>query len=262
MRAFTLVELLVVIGIIALLIAILLPSLSRAREAGRNAVCLSNLRQVHSALVLYAMDNDDHIPIGYRQAKQFNSMIYSGTAGHYVLFGKLHDQGLTFDGGVFFCPSEQRPNFQWDVDENPWPPGEGANASRNTFSGYACRPLTELPDDFANPPADLARFSVPKLSQLGNRAILADVMNSPDRLDTRHVKYVNVLYADASASRFDREKFPQEFPYLGVDDLDQPVELGDFTGGGFEELPPPAGWPPDPAWDDEQDAIWASFDYR
>src|SRR5262245_25572318 len=52
-RGFTLIELLVVVSVIAMLIAILLPALSRAREAGRFAVCLSNLRQVGIGLQGY-----------------------------------------------------------------------------------------------------------------------------------------------------------------------------------------------------------------
>lgn len=252
-RGFTLIELLVVIGIIALLIALLLPALSRARAASRAVVCLSNLRQVHNAVVFYANDNDDHIPVGYRGNKQFNSMIYSGTAGRFVLFGKLHEAELTWEGGVYFCPSEQNPQFGWDSPRNPWPPG--ADPTANTYSGYACRPVAELPDNWASPPPDLSGFHVPKLTRLRARALLADLMNSPDRLDTRHESFVNLLWADGSAARFERKSFPQEFPYPTPDG-----PLGDFDGG-FEDLPPPS-FPPDPQWNDEQDAIWAAFDRR
>jgi len=64
-EGFTLIELLVVIAIIALLMALLLPVLERAREQGRRALCLNHLRQLTVAWIMYAEDNDGKLVDGW-----------------------------------------------------------------------------------------------------------------------------------------------------------------------------------------------------
>jgi prepilin-type N-terminal cleavage/methylation domain-containing protein len=89
---FTLIELLVVIAIIALLVSILLPSLNRARELAKRAVCSTNLNGLGKAMVLYSSSNDDQMPStgsgGYTAApsgeadeQAFRDAVDNGDAG-------------------------------------------------------------------------------------------------------------------------------------------------------------------------------------
>jgi prepilin-type N-terminal cleavage/methylation domain-containing protein len=64
LSAFTLVELLVVISIISLLLSILMPTLSKAREIAKNVVCTSNLKSIGTSIIVYTMSNDNLLPPG------------------------------------------------------------------------------------------------------------------------------------------------------------------------------------------------------
>jgi len=78
-RGFTLVELLVVIGIIALLISILLPSLAKAREQGIRTKCLANLRSLQTAVTMYANDSRQFVPATNWGGNQTtNGKMYAG----------------------------------------------------------------------------------------------------------------------------------------------------------------------------------------
>jgi prepilin-type N-terminal cleavage/methylation domain-containing protein len=117
---FTLTELLVVIAIVAILAALLLPSLAAAKEAGRRAACLSNLRQIGMAIFSYAQDNDGRIPYGPK-ALPFTSpaSLYPSTGsptsllslqnGAPVGLGLLLQRYLADQPKVFFCPGTDQP---------------------------------------------------------------------------------------------------------------------------------------------------------
>jgi prepilin-type N-terminal cleavage/methylation domain-containing protein/prepilin-type processing-associated H-X9-DG protein len=105
-RGFTLVELLVVIGIIALLISILLPALSRAREQANKVACLSNLRQLGMAVMQYCGDNKDRFPRPATSGGVDEDWIY-WQPGRNLDDGRL----VPYTGGRFIakayrCPSD------------------------------------------------------------------------------------------------------------------------------------------------------------
>ncbi len=100
-RAFTLIELLVVISIIGLLLSILLPALGQSRLAAKSAVCLSNVRQMGTALVEYQFDNRTYFP-GH----------HTPTSTPYIVWPPRLRVYMAGNHQIFFCPSND-PTFKW-----------------------------------------------------------------------------------------------------------------------------------------------------
>src|SRR4051794_38508351 len=107
-KAFTLVELLVVIGIIALLISILLPSLQRARAASESTVCASNLQQMGVGIQLYIAHNKGKLPLVWQRS--WAAPVVPGfpeDGRGWTVFGLLYDPkgSIKIPMSKFRCPS-------------------------------------------------------------------------------------------------------------------------------------------------------------
>jgi prepilin-type N-terminal cleavage/methylation domain-containing protein/prepilin-type processing-associated H-X9-DG protein len=100
-KGFTLVELLVVIGIIALLISILLPALNKAREAAKSVQCMSNMRQVGHAVQMYVNENKNQFLPPYRLAE---ATTFAPTGPYY--FQWIPAKYFKEAPGFFICPSD------------------------------------------------------------------------------------------------------------------------------------------------------------
>lgn len=198
-RGFTLIELLVVVAIISILAEMLLPALSRAREAARRVSCLNNLRQTGLSLKMYAGEAKDSYPtiqtlVGQAcDVRNESFLMFEGRA--------LYPEYLT-DARVLVCPSDQDGQEQFDLGRWNRPDGPGGSRSGGSTNPCLFDDLSYIYPGWVFKTAWLADPATKDMSYLFYDAFIDVLRNKPVESFGEDWTFVDEFGETQTATRF------------------------------------------------------------
>lgn len=216
--AFTLIEVLVVISIITLLISIMLPSMSSARENGRAAVCLAQIREVGNATSVYAdMSRDEYpygvpVPVATVDHPHYTGWNNGARGGGIPPQQQFFSMNIISDIKVYTCPTDPHPkNYNWwDYDVHP----DLNNGSSYMFSEYALFGIAwqkrkALKHSMVWQPSSFVWAADGWMCPNGWTWATTDpgdlILLGGHRIDWSHLGGINALYGDNHAERRPQE---------------------------------------------------------
>lgn len=197
-RAFTLVEVLVVVAILAVLAALVFPSVGKAKQQAAQAQCINNLKQISIASVQFGTENNGDFPPNVA-----GTPIFARGLTDYI--GPFPRRGAGFKRSPLVCPSQQNglPNGNWSYRGTYFTANNGHGLSygqndkaatvwKKRIAAPSARAMLymDLENQYLASPVELRRF------------------NRWNTLRERHGKRVNVAFVDGSVSTIDMDEIP------------------------------------------------------
>lgn len=199
MKKFTIIELLIILAVIAILVTLLISSLSQARESAKKAVCFSNLKQIANAVEMYKKSYNLRLP----KSVEAIGTNWTDIGNHHewkILLNEFlnqeSDSNDELNQGVFACPSNdknkiKRGGYGWNVSYLKYEPIDNSLSETQYYFGYKFLSIT-------NPDETLL------IGDTADSGWDINVCRSPDgilsRVGNRHTGKLNILWADSHIS--------------------------------------------------------------